>query len=126
MNKHVALLTNFQLVPYYAYRLADNSLHLDNTHRYKQTIIFNKKMYDIHCRKRYLIFQTLLRGVPLHSIPNWTKTTLKNRKLLSVKEENYSYRSTGVNRSGFVIENILDTALSKGATCVCTKVKNMT
>jgi len=30
---------------------------------------------------------------------NLTKTTLKSRKVLSVKEENYSYRSTGVNRS---------------------------
>ncbi len=58
-------------------------------------------------------------------VANLTKTTLKSRKLLSVKEENYSYRSTGVNRSGFVIENILDTALSKGATCVCTKVKQI-
>jgi hypothetical protein len=56
LNKHVALLTNFQLVPYYAFRLAYKSLHLNSTHRYKQTIIFNKKLYDIHCRKRYLIF----------------------------------------------------------------------
>jgi hypothetical protein len=64
--------------------------------------------------------------VPLNPLANWTKTTLKSRKLLSVKEENYSYRSTGLNRSGFVIENILDTVLFKGVTCVCTKVKNMT
>jgi len=61
LNKHVALLTNFQLVPY-SFRLAYKSLHLDMTHRCKQTIIFNKKLYDIHCRKRYLIFQTFLSG----------------------------------------------------------------
>ena len=56
------MLTNFQLIPYYAFSLAYKSLHLDNTHRYKQTIIFNKKLYDIHCRKRYLSFQTFLSG----------------------------------------------------------------
>jgi len=45
LNKHVALLTNFQYVPY-AFRLAYKSLHfIDITHRYKQTIIFNKKLY---------------------------------------------------------------------------------
>ena len=64
--------------------------------------MFNKKLYDIHCRKRYLIFQTFFReGVPSNPCMNLTKTTLKSRKLLSVKEENY-YRSTGVNRSDYI------------------------
>jgi len=44
LNKHVALLTNFQLVPY-AFRLAYKSVHLDITQRYKQSIIFNKQLY---------------------------------------------------------------------------------
>jgi hypothetical protein len=35
-------------------------------------------------------------------LANLTKTTLKSRKLLSFKEENYSYRSTEVNRSVLV------------------------
>jgi hypothetical protein len=47
----------------------NQSLLLDITHRYKQTIIFNKKLYvihDIYCRKRYLIFQDFL-GERVHS-----------------------------------------------------------
>jgi len=43
----------------------------DITHSYKQTIIFNKKLYDIYdiyCRKRYLIFQDFL-GEGVHSNP---------------------------------------------------------
>jgi hypothetical protein len=79
------------------------SLHLDITHRYKQTIIFNKKLYvihDIYCRKRYLIFQDFLgEGLLSNPLANLTKITLKSRKLLSINEENYSYRSTGINRS---------------------------
>jgi len=81
------------------------SLLLEITHRYKQTIIFNKKLYvihDIYCRKRYLIFQDFLgEGLLSNPLANLTKITLtlKSRKLLSINEENYSYRSTGVNRS---------------------------
>ena len=67
----------------------NESLHLDITHRYKLTIIFNNKLYDIYCMKRCLIFQDFL-GEEVHSKTNLTKTTLKSRKLLSVNEESYS------------------------------------
>ena len=40
----------------------------DITHSYKQTIIFNKKVYDIYCRKRYPIFQDFF-GEGVHSNP---------------------------------------------------------
>ena len=40
----------------------NESLHLDITHRYKQAIIFNKKLYHIYmyCRKRNLFFKIFL------------------------------------------------------------------
>jgi len=61
--------------------------NLDITHRYKQTIIFNKERYDIHdiyCRKRYLLFQAFLEeGVPSVPLANLTKTTLKSRKKIT-------------------------------------------
>ena len=64
----------------------NESLHLDITHRYKQTIIFNKKLYDIldiFCRKRYLIFQDFLgEGCTQTPLANLTKIILKSRKLL--------------------------------------------
>ena len=78
------------------------SLHLRH-YTQVQTIIFNKKLYvihDIYCRKRYLIFQDFLgEGLLSNPLANLTKITLKSRKLLSINEENYSYRSTGINRS---------------------------